>query len=240
MNQDLLNYYNNTKSPWGIMFYRMIWGQLSMVKGLKVLDFGSGFGITANHLALENEVIAIEPKEEMVNMREASNSYEQIIGGLDQLKELQSEEFDVILCHNVFEYAAERNEIVREFIRILKPNGLLSIVKHNHAGRIMQKVVYENNFVEALSLLDGGDIQVPNFGKVHYYNFNDIEPLMGGCRIEKVLGVRTFWALQQNHDLKSSNDWYDKMFEVEERVSYLEEFKNISFFHHLFLRKNKD
>lgn len=237
MSQELINYYNNTKSPWGVLFYRMVWAQLSMVKGLKVLDFGSGFGITANHLAIDNQVVAIEPNEEMVEMGEKDNKYEQIIGSIEQLKKVHSDSFDVVLCHNVLEYAEERVEIVKEFSRILKFNGLLSIVKHNHAGRIMQKVVYENNMDEALHLLDGGDINVLNFGKVNYYLNNDIETWAENLKLEKTLGVRTFWALQQNHDLKSQQDWFEKMLEVERKVSELQEFKEIAFFNHLLIRR---
>ena len=32
----------------------------------KILDFGSGEGITANYFAKNNDVIAIEPSEEML------------------------------------------------------------------------------------------------------------------------------------------------------------------------------
>jgi len=237
MNQDLLNYYNNTKSPWGILFYRMIWEQLSNIKGMKILDFGSGFGITANHLASDNEVIAIEPNSEMVEMRINDNTYEQKVGGYELLKDIASDSFDIVICHNVLEYASEREEIVREFARILKPNGLLSIIKHNHAGRIMQKVVYENNVDEALTLLDGGELSVLNFGKVNYYYNDEIVTWAENLKIVRTLGVRTFWALQQNHELKAQDDWFEKILKVEERVSEIDDFRNIAFFNHLLVRK---
>ncbi|HWT75000.1 MAG TPA: methyltransferase domain-containing protein [Mobilitalea sp.] len=237
MNQDLLNYYNNTKSPWGILFYRMIWEQLSNIKGMKILDFGSGFGITANHLASDNEVIAIEPNSEMVEMRINDNTYEQKVGGYELLKDIASDSFDIVICHNVLEYASEREEIVREFARILKPNGLLSIIKHNHAGRIMQKVVYENNVDEALKSLDGGELSVLNFGKVNYYYNDEIVTWAENLKIVRTLGVRTFWALQQNHELKAQDDWFEKILKVEERVSEIDDFRNIAFFNHLLVRK---
>lgn len=83
------------------------------------------------------------------------------------------------------EYASERCEIVEDFTRILKPNGIISIIKHNHAGRIIQKVVYENNFDEAISLLDGGETIVEAFGKVNYYNSTDILSWAEGLTIYK-------------------------------------------------------
>ena len=55
--------------------------------------------------------------------------------------------------------------------------------------------------------------------------------------IEKIRGVRTFWALQQNNEIKNEKSWQDKMFEIEMKVSDIEEFINISFFNHVLLRK---
>ena len=43
--------------------------KLQDIKGKRVLDFGSGFGLVANHLAQNNEVLAVEPNEEMVALR---------------------------------------------------------------------------------------------------------------------------------------------------------------------------
>ncbi|RDY26546.1 class I SAM-dependent methyltransferase [Romboutsia weinsteinii] len=238
MKDDLKNYLDNTKKPWGILFYKMVWEQLSLVKGMKVLDFGSGFGITANYLAKTNDVTAIEPNIDMLEIREKENNYTQILGGIERLKEIEGEIFDVVVCHNVLEYADEREDIIKEISRILKDKGKLSIVKHNHVGRIMQKVVFENNIDEALMLLDGGDIEVMSFGKVNYYHNDEILKWSRYFNLEKVYGVRTFWALQQDNEIKTELSWQEKMFEVEMRVCEIEEYKNISFFNHVILTKD--
>lgn len=141
---------NDVMAPWELLQKQMIWQQLSFVHNLKVLDFGSGAGITANYFAADNEVLAVETDEEMINGRVNDNQYNQIKGGLEVLKELEADSFDVILCHNVLEYAEERIEIIKEFERLLKDNGFLSIVKHNRAGRVMQMVVLLNNFEHAI------------------------------------------------------------------------------------------
>lgn len=238
MSEDLKNYLDNIKKPWGVLFYKMVWEQLSWAKGMKILDFGSGFGITSNYLAKENEVIAIEPNEAMANMREQENDYTQIVGDIEKLKEVEDEKFDLVICHNVLEYANEREDIVRQLVRVLKKNGKLSIVKHNHTGRIMQKVIFENNVNEALSLLDGGDIEVMNFGKVNYYYNDEILKWESSLKIDKTYGVRTFWGLQQNNEIKSEKSWQEKMFEVEKKVCEIEEYKNISFFNHIIFIKD--
>lgn len=193
-------------------------------------------GITANHLAKNNNVLAIEPDAEMIEKRMCKNNYQQIIGDIEQLKQLKDNSFDVVVCHNVLEYVKERKDIFREFYRILKPNGIISIVKHNHSGKIMEKVVYENNVDEAIYLLNGGTISVPEFGQVNYYDIIDLVKDMN-INIEKILGVKTFWALQQNHELKNQPDWEEKMFEIEMKVCSIDDYINISYFNHILLKK---
>ncbi|HCQ88576.1 MULTISPECIES: class I SAM-dependent methyltransferase [unclassified Clostridium] len=239
MINDLKTYLENMKKPWSALYYRLVWEQLPQVTNCKVLDFGSGLGITANHLAKNNDVVAIEPDAGMIDMRICENNYKQIIGNIEQLKEQDDDSFDVVICHNVFEYAKERKEIFRELYRVLKPNGIISIVKHNHTGRVIQKVVFENNIDEAISLLDGGEAKVMNFGQVDYYNINDVKEWIDDLdiNIEKVLGVRTFFALQQNNEIKYNPMWQEKMFEVEMKVCDIDEYRNISFYNHILLRK---
>lgn len=239
MTNDLKAYLENLNSPWSTLFYRVVWEQLSQISDSKILDFGSGLGITANHLAKNNDVLAIEPDAELIKKRMCENNYQQIIGDIEQLKQLEDNSFDVVVCHNVLEYVKEQKDIFREFYRILKPNGIISIVKHNHSGKIMEKVVYENNVDEALYLLNGGTVSVPEFGQVNYYDINDIIEWVSDMNItiEKVLGAKTFWALQQNHELKNQPDWEEKMFEIEMKVCNISEYINISYFNHVLLKK---
>ena len=88
MKASLKNYFDQWESPWMQLYYRMVWEQLSAESSLtdkKILDFGSGFGWNANHLADRNSVIAIEPNSEMVKNRQQTNHYQQITGGLSEL-----------------------------------------------------------------------------------------------------------------------------------------------------------
>ena len=106
----------------------------------------------------------------MLEMRICENSYNQIIGGIEKLKEQEDNFFDVVICHNVFEYAEEREDIFKEFYRVLKPNGIISIIKHNHAGRIMAKAIFENNLDEAVRLLNDEVCSAAYFGQINYYS----------------------------------------------------------------------
>ena len=101
------------------------------------------------------------------------------------------------MCHNVLEFASvgdERIEIVKEFSRLLKSGGILSIIKNNgsSAGRIMQKVVFLNDIEGAINLLEGGHIENV-FGRVVLYNPEDLVKWGGNLKIEKILGAQMFY-----------------------------------------------
>lgn len=49
--------------------------------------------------------------------------------------------------------------------------------------------------------------------------------------------MRTFWDMQQNQEIHKDIEWQENMLEMELRVSDLDEYKNIAFFHHLILKK---
>ena len=223
--------------PWECLMKKIVWEQLGDICGKKILDFGSGIGVTANYLAKNNDVIAIEPDEESVNGRWADNQYVQIKGSTEELRKFEDETFDKIICHNVLEYAEDREDIVKEFGRILKNDGKISVVKHNRAGRVMQMVVLLNDFEHAHSLLDGNDGTTSMYGAIRYYEDKDIENWCPSLMIEKTLGMRTFWDMQQNQEIHKNADWQDKMVEIEMRVSDMDGYKDIAFFHHLMIEK---
>lgn len=215
----------------------IIWQQIGELKGKKILDFGSGTGITADHFTAYNQVTAIEPSEYILTNQVNTNGYRQIVGSTDELKKLPSNSFDYILCHNVLEYANDREIIVGEFYRLLKPSGKLSIVKHNRNGRVMQMVVLLNNFDEANNLLDGHNSNAQQFGTIKYYDDSDITDWCAGFVLQESFGLRTFWDLQQNQEIQKDEEWQKKMMDIEMRVSQNPDFQVIAFFHHLIFQK---
>lgn len=225
--------------PWECLMKQIVWQQLGDISGKRILDFGSGIGVTANYLAAQNDIVAIEPSEESVKERWSDNYYKQIIGSTGELCKFEDEFFDMIICHNVLEYALDRQDIVKEFSRVLKPDGKISIVKHNRAGRVMQMVVLLNNFEHAHSLLDGNAGMVSKYGEIRYYEDCDIEKWCPELKIAKIFGVKTFWDMQQNQEIHKDNIWQEKMIGIEMRVSEIEEYKNIAFFHHLIIEKSR-
>ncbi len=60
---------------WEVLQKKIVWNQLNFVHNKKVLDFGSGEGITASHFAINNEVVAVEPDDSSILKRVTENKY---------------------------------------------------------------------------------------------------------------------------------------------------------------------
>lgn len=234
-NKKLYSYFDYVNEPWGRLFYLCTWKQLPELKGKKILDFGSGFGITAEHLSKDNEVIAVEPSEDMIKIGgKTKANFKQIISGLEALNQFADGTFDCIICHNVFEYVDDRNIFLTEFSRILKNDGFVSIVKHNKAGRIMQKAVFDYDIEAVKTLLNGGVNTSRNFGEIKTYEDTDL--LVDNLVIDKCYGICALYGLQ-NNDIKYKDGWQETMLDIETTVSEIEAFRSIAFFHHVILRK---
>ena len=224
------------EQPWGRMFYDQIYIQLNIEKEKKILDFGAGFCITANHYAKDHEVTALEPNEEMYSLRVKENDYTLITQGIDYLKTIPDDQFDVVLCHNVLEYVKNREEILNQLVRVLKPQGILSVIKHNLCGRVMGSAVLGNDPKAALDLLN--DVKEDSmFGDRNVYS-NEwlVETLSENMKLTDTYGIRAFFGLSSNNEIKYTDEWYEPMLELESKASSMEEFKKIAFFNHLIFK----
>lgn len=224
---------------WEYLMKQLTWRQLTFVRGMRVLDFGSGEGHTAEHLAGWNSVTAVEPDAQAVRNRAVGNPYTQLTGGVELLADMPDGSFDVILCHNVLEYAAAREAIVRELARLLVPGGTLSVLKHNRPGRVMQMAVLLNRFEEANALLDGADGHAERFGAIRYYEDDDLTRWCPEMHRRAVYGLRTFFDLQQNQEIQKDEQWQEQMLALEERVADMEPYRSAAFLHHVLLTKEE-
>ncbi|MBQ1392120.1 MAG: methyltransferase domain-containing protein, partial [Lachnospiraceae bacterium] len=192
---------------------------------------------TANHFAKKNDVTAIEPSEEMLSNAWKDYEYTQIVGDVNALSGISDETFDIIICHNVLEYIDDKEAVIKALARVLKKDGILSIAKHNRAGRVMQMAVLLDDFEKANALLDGENSMASKFGVIRYYGDKDILEWESNLVISEVFGIRTFWDLQQNQEKHGDEDWQRKMLQLEMRVAQIPEYRDIAFFHHLLLKK---
>ena len=224
---------------WERLFKRIVWEQTGSLSGLDILDFGSGEGVTACHYAADNRVTAVEPWDEMLKNRWDDNDYTQIQGGIEKVREMPDRSFDMVICHNVLEYADNREDIIRELARVLRYGGHMSVAKHNRAGRVMQMAVLLDDMQMAHDLLDGKNSTASKFGDIRYYDDGLITETCPELTQIRTLGIRTFWDLQQDQQKHDSEEWQKEMMRLEMRVSGMSPYRDIAFFHHLILRKEE-
>lgn len=229
-------YRDMLEKPWGKLLYDLIFAQLSHINNQTVLDFGAGFGLTATFLSKTNTVTAIEPNAEML-FSEPNRPFTTVLGSFEQLKNLPTETFDTIICHNVLEYILpeERPKYLQEFERLLKPGGNLSLIKHNQVGKVLQAVVFQNDIPLALELLSSPDYASPSFSKGSSYTIDDLLE-MTSLKLKSYKGLRTFYSLQPN-TFKTSDSWLEHMRTIELAVCDQSPYKDIAFLQHLTLIK---
>lgn len=242
MSDAIKNYRSMVDQPWGRMFYEMIYKQLDLsdCKKLKILDFGAGFCITADHYAKSHDVTAVEPSDEMRALRVGDNPYTLVGGGIDYLRDLDADSFDLVICHNVLEYADDKEAILKHLVRVTKPGGILSVVKHNLYGRVMATAVMSDDPKTALSLLDQG-AEKSMFGKRDVYSNEWITDLLKDeMTLIDTYGIRTFFGLSSNNDIKYTDDWYQSMLELETKACSMDEYRKVAFFNHLIFAKKQN
>ena len=233
---DIQQYKQMLEQPWGKIQYEITFAQLVHLKNKKILDFGSGLGLVSQFLSENNEVVAIEPEKEML-FAYPNHTYEKILGSLEQVKKFEAESFDIVLCHNVLEYIEENNRenYLAELKRVLKQDGKLSIIKHNQVGKIMQSVVFSNDVDQALELLKGNEFRSVSFNSGTTYTIDELLE-MSKMKLENYQAIRTFYSLQMN-EVKTKDNWLEKMTEMELAVCNLYPYKDISFLQHVWLVK---
>ena len=233
---NIQQYKQMLEQPWGKIQYEITFAQLVHLKNKKILDFGSGFGLVSQFLGKNNEVVAIEPEKEML-FAYPNHTYKKILGSLEQVEKFESESFDIVLCHNVLEYIEENNRenYLAELKRVLKQDGKLSIIKHNQVGKIMQAVVFSNDVDQALELLKGNEFRSVSFNSGTTYTIDKLLE-MSKMKLENYQAIRTFYSLQMN-EVKTKDNWLEKMTEMELAVCDLYPYKDISFLQHIWLVK---
>lgn len=76
-----------------------------------------------------------------------------------------------------------------------------------------------NNFKHVHELLDGHPGILPQYGEIRYYKDEELLQWAPGLEAEKVLGMRTFWDLQQSQEVQDDREWQKQMMQLEQRVS---------------------
>ena len=240
MSEAIKRYRNVVDQPWGRMFYDLIYRQLDIPdsKSLEILDFGAGFCLIADHYAGHHIVTAVEPNEEMISLRVRENNYTLVPQGAEYLPSVEDNTFDVVICHNVLEYVENAEAVLKQLVRVLKPGGILSVVKHNDPGRVLAYAVLNDDPRAALDLLCKEEAEDSMFGSRNVYdNGRLVSFLADWMELADTYGIRTFFGLSSNNEIKYTDEWYRSMLELETKAGTMDEYRKIAFFNHLIFRK---
>ena len=240
MTSAVQNYRNMVDQPWGRMFYDLIYRQLNLSsdKRLKILDFGAGFCLTADHYAEYHDVTAAEPNKEMTDLRVMNHECTLVPQGTEYLSTVDDNTYDVVICHNVLEYVEDMDDVLKQLARVLKPDGILSVVKHNDLGRAMAYAVLNDNPKAALDLLCKDQAEDSMFGNRSVYSNEYLAGFLADqMALTDTFGIRAFYGLSSNSEIKYTDDWYQSMLDLETKAAAMDEFRKIAFFNHLVFTK---
>lgn len=207
---------------------------------LKVLDVGGGQGQLAFYLAeLGHDVVLTDISNEMLDVARDFASNNEVLNvdirqmSLQDCGEVFKEQFDVVLCHAVFEWLEDPRSGFDTLTTLIKPGGLLSFMYYNKAGQTLSNLVY-GNFEYIKAGMKGRKVV-----KLNPQNSLDAQTVEGwiadhNLSIELQSGVRCF------HDyMRDINKWKDDLsgiLEMELEYSLKPPYNQIGRYTHLIIK----
>jgi len=152
--------------PWAKLKYKLV--QANLAKHLeqnqmRILDAGGGNGLDSVPFAIKgNSIDIVDYSQEMltdVQRRAAQeNIQERITTHLADVKSISNlfpdSQFDLILCHNVLQYVEDVPALFSSFSKLLKPDGIISIVSINRYSTPYHAAFLDGNLSEAYTQLN--------------------------------------------------------------------------------------
>lgn len=201
--QEWLRY---TASPGGRLRHIVILHHLQMhapPRPQDVLDAGGGTGEIALDLAREGHTVTfldISPAMiEQAQSRSAGLKVDFVRAAVDQIPELfERESFDLVLCHSLLEFVKDPQVLLWQLMRVMRPNGLLSVVVGNRHHFPLRAALLQQDFHQARVALD---LEIPAtdlFGLPRRtFYAEEMRRMLQACggRIVGEYGVRVFFDL---------------------------------------------
>ena len=176
---------------------------------LNILDAGGGIGSESFPFAHEGHfvslvdysagMVAVARRDALAQNIAARVSVHQA-DALDVNKLFAPNSFDVVLCHNVLQYVADVPALLSTLAKLLKPNGLLSLISTNQHCAVLHSAIFRDNLDEAYRRLDDRAFTTTIFGNVvTEYTSDDIQPMLSQAdmRFEKYYGIHNilqYWG----------------------------------------------
>jgi S-adenosylmethionine-dependent methyltransferase len=214
---------------------------------LCALDLGCGTGVTAVRLArLGIHVTLLDSSPAMLDIakrtaREAGVTEKVVLrhGDATHLASLfQTRSFDVILCHNIVEYCADSAAVLRCAARALRDSSaILSVLVRNQPGEVLKAVFQTGDLAAAEHNLTAEWGQESLYGgRVRLFTSEALEAILkeASLAINARRGVRVITDYLPARISRSAE--YERIFELERKMSSRPEFIAVSRYIHYLAR----
>jgi S-adenosylmethionine-dependent methyltransferase len=252
--QDAEKYAAYLKTPAGRLRSELAWENLRRILPLdaskrRALDVGGGTGFATVQLAgLGHEVVLLDSSDQMLRIARREADACSVTPRISfchadtgQLRELfAAESFDVVVCHNLLEYSEVPSTTVRDMVRVLRTDGVLSILVRNRAGEVLKDAVKSGDWKLAAANLTAETVVDTLYGnRMRLFTPTDLHEMLAQAGFEAVAehGVRVFfdYLAQQN----PTDATYSEIFELESKLGARPEFFAIARYIQVIARRSR-
>jgi len=208
---------------------------------IKILDVGGGQGQIALQLAeMGCNVTLSDISADMLTMAQENaqkgniSNVSFIHSALQDLPSKLNQEFDLVLCHAVFEWLENPKQAFELLTQFCSAKGVISLMFYNQAGQILSNLVYGNfDYIKA-------GMKAKKVVKLNPQSSLRSEDVLAWCEEYKfdVLvksGVRCFHDYMR--DITKWDNDFDNILKMELQYSQQEPYASIGRYMHLLLAK---
>jgi phosphoribosylformimino-5-aminoimidazole carboxamide ribotide isomerase len=218
--------------PWNRFGYQLVEHNLKKhiavdSRPLRVLDAGGGNGLDSLSLARMNHQIDLaDISQQMLNDARANAALAGVTNRVEThaidifsvADVFASEQFDIVLCHNVIQFVDDFKLLLQALYGVLKPGGFLSLISTNQYSLPYQAAFQEQDLDKAFELLDPSDQYNPVFDiPAHEFRPDEVINWLSGIgfEIEKHYGIRCLYNYWGTNELKEDSQVYEKLKRLE-------------------------
>jgi len=229
----------------------IIFSTLQEVIGTKrkrILDAGGGTGFYSLPLAAQgHEVVILDKSRNMLEAAEekakklgAEAKIRTVVGDMENIKE-PSESFDVVVCHLALCHSKDPLKALKEFSRVLRKQGILSLVAENKMFFSVSEA-FKGNLAEALKRYKEEHlaVAVSSLGRLRTFERKELLGLLEQAGFEpvRVLGLRII-SDYLSFAFKHPPADLEKLKELESLLGRSREWNSIGRFHFIIARSER-
>lgn len=163
----------------------------------RILDAGGGTGFYSIPLAVQgHEVVILDLSKKMLERAESkakklgvTNRVKILLGDMENIEQ-PNESFDVVLCHLAFCYVNNPSKALAEFYRVLRKDGILSLIAENKMFFSISEA-FKGNILEALERFKKERLVV-TMAKLGIFRTFEKQELLTLLEKVKLKPIRTF------------------------------------------------